>query len=665
MTWIRRSPFIILLICPFVCIFPDSALAASFNFQASATNLLAGDEVTFTFTFDSGEEAPADRLTIALDLDGDNHSEYIKSYEAVEGAFEDQYTMTIAHPGYYDAEVRYTITQFQEDGDESETSKSLGPLRLNVAKWRFTDDDTLGCIESSPALSPDGSVLYIGSENGGVYALDSATGKLKWKFMTGGPVNAAPLVDGSGNIYVGSVDGTFYAIDKDGYLNWEFRTKEAIFASAALDSELEQIYMASCDHVLYAMDMKSGTLVWRYQTDDKLMSSPVIGHDKTVYIGSLDHYLYALSPLDGALKWRFKTGNQIYASPALDSDGTLYIGTASFRGAVNEENAFHALSSTGLEKWSVKNIHGFSGSAVISPEGTLCVASFDNNLYGIARSGEDVVNFKNFSDESLSTGAIGSNDYLYIASQEGILFGLSITEGNSRDGRDVLWQYDLEMPITTSAPVIGQSTVFIGACAYERGAIMAFCADLDPEETDIIPSDESPWPQFRNDSQNRAITPYTTATVAPEIVSVHPVRGEDALDLERRSVSVTFSKSMAPESLYTAPNPDEEEEEGFFGFTVQPFDGAPEAFIQSWNDTHTVLTLTLPEGLYFKPDVVYTATVLSKAFAAEMGDDDPNGHILYAFSWTFSHTIDEPVVYDYSPGGCFISSLLNNLTEEK
>ncbi len=39
---------------------------------------------------------------------------------------------------------------------------------------------------------------------------------------------------------------------------------------------------------------QSGSLKWRYETDDWITSSPAIGSDGTIYVGSGDSYLYAI-----------------------------------------------------------------------------------------------------------------------------------------------------------------------------------------------------------------------------------------------------------------------------------------------------------------------------------------------------------------------------------
>ena len=64
-------------------------------------------------------------------------------------------------------------------------------------------------MDSSPAFA-DG-VVYFGSTDDYLYALDATTGQEKWKFKMGGHAVSSPVVAG-GVVYVGSSDGYLYAI---------------------------------------------------------------------------------------------------------------------------------------------------------------------------------------------------------------------------------------------------------------------------------------------------------------------------------------------------------------------------------------------------------------------------------------------------------------------
>ena len=73
---------------------------------------------------------------------------------------------------------------------------------------------------------------------------------------------------------------------------------------------------------------KSGTLLWEFETEDSVFSSPAIGSDGTVYVGSGDKKLYAINGKTGAKLWEFETGDDVSSSPAIGSDGTVYVGSS-------------------------------------------------------------------------------------------------------------------------------------------------------------------------------------------------------------------------------------------------------------------------------------------------------------------------------------------------
>jgi PGF-CTERM protein len=54
-------------------------------------------------------------------------------------------------------------------------------------------------------------VVYVGSEDYNVYALNATTGAKLWNYTTGGGVFSSPAV-ANGTVYVGGVDGNVYAI---------------------------------------------------------------------------------------------------------------------------------------------------------------------------------------------------------------------------------------------------------------------------------------------------------------------------------------------------------------------------------------------------------------------------------------------------------------------
>jgi hypothetical protein len=73
-------------------------------------------------------------------------------------------------------------------------------------------------LYSSPAVA-DGKV-FVGSVDGNFYVLDAETGKLLWKYKTGGPIYSSPAIS-DGKVFIASTDGKLYAfgIDPETYYN--------------------------------------------------------------------------------------------------------------------------------------------------------------------------------------------------------------------------------------------------------------------------------------------------------------------------------------------------------------------------------------------------------------------------------------------------------------
>ena len=237
----------------------------------------------------------------------------------------------------------------------------------------------------------------------------SAAHRIRWKFHTDARVLASPVIY-KNVVYVGSVDGTFYAIDlASGQARWKFDTEGIIPGSAAITNDIA--YFESYDGKLYAVDIKTGKAKWTFSTGgerrfaaqhlhgfdppnetmpdfwDFYLSSPAVA-DGTVYFGSGDGNVYALDAATGSLKWKFQTGNVVHASPAI-ANHTVYIGSW--------DTYFYALdASSGALKWKFKtgddpkihNQEGIQSSAAVV-DGMVYFGARDSHLYALdATTGE-------------------------------------------------------------------------------------------------------------------------------------------------------------------------------------------------------------------------------------------------------------------------------------
>ncbi len=89
------------------------------------------------------------------------------------------------------AAAQYDTMQYRYNAAHAgDYSPLAGPVASNgQLKWGLT---TGSVVLSSPAVS--NGVVYVGSDDGNVYALNATTGMKVWNYTTGGEVYSSPAV---------------------------------------------------------------------------------------------------------------------------------------------------------------------------------------------------------------------------------------------------------------------------------------------------------------------------------------------------------------------------------------------------------------------------------------------------------------------------------------
>jgi outer membrane protein assembly factor BamB len=95
-----------------------------------------------------------------------------------------------------------------------------------------------------------------------------------------------------GVVYVGSADGCLYALEvSSGRQIWKFDAGSQIVSNPAVTESV--VYFGTVGGDLISINIKSGKERWRFTTSGKVISSPYV-YENVVYIGSTDHKVYAL-----------------------------------------------------------------------------------------------------------------------------------------------------------------------------------------------------------------------------------------------------------------------------------------------------------------------------------------------------------------------------------
>ena len=253
---------------------------------------------------------------------------------------------------------------------------------INSADWGFDRKSIL----SSPAVS-DG-VVYIGSRDAHLYAVDAAKGTLKWIYNyeedNGTWAISSPAVR-SQVVYMGTADGHFvHAIrGADGHELWRFKMPNRVWASPVVAGS--ELYVTNQSGSLYAVDLSSGKESWHFQTRASVQSSPAVA-DGVVYFGSNDGEVYAIradaaQPVQRAVYWDAETA-KLAAGSDLEAEYKQFAVVRDFF----QERGYEVLESASLGEWLTRRISDHAPSVVVFPTSSFpTLAAVPDPAHGLFR----------------------------------------------------------------------------------------------------------------------------------------------------------------------------------------------------------------------------------------------------------------------------------------
>jgi outer membrane protein assembly factor BamB len=180
-------------------------------------------------------------------------------------------------------------------------------------KWSFKIPGTgaFGNFASTPIVF--NGVVYLQDLNSNVYAVDQATGALKWKHLFRSPsIGPNGVSLGYGRLY-GATESTAFALNPStGALIWKHRLTPSVhegidmapqlydnkvLISTVPGSGVKHFYEPGSTGVVYSLDAATGKTLWSFQT--------------------------VIKPRKGQY-----SGGGLWYPPAVDSSGNLYLGIA-------------------------------------------------------------------------------------------------------------------------------------------------------------------------------------------------------------------------------------------------------------------------------------------------------------------------------------------------
>ena len=312
--------------------------------------------------------------------------------------------------------------------------------------WSYS---TKGPIMGSPVV--DYGLVFVGSRDGNLYALDAKRGTEQWRLRTGDRIESTPATHRN-RVYVGSHDGKVYAVTSDaGRRLWQRDLGAPIRSSATLlDGRL---FIGNRAGQVVALDADSGELLWQAATRAEVSSIPAVA-DGTVVVGSWDGSLYAYSADTGEKLWERPTEAPIASSPTIEF-GVVYCGS-------DDGHVYAVALADGELYWRVPLGSQVRSSPAIS-SGRLVVGCVDGRIVSLTTADGDPVWTVQSAEEVLASPAIAGN-VVYVGSKDGALYALSLDAGEH------LWRHQTAYGVYSS-PAIAGNTLYVGLDYYDVAAL--------------------------------------------------------------------------------------------------------------------------------------------------------------------------------------------------
>jgi eukaryotic-like serine/threonine-protein kinase len=332
----------------------------------------------------------------------------------------------------------------QFHGNQAQTGYVSGELPDSPKLvWRFK---TGAGVKSSPAIV--NNIVYIGSSDKHIYAIDVQTGKQRWAVLLDDEVEASPTVIGK-MVFIGTLTGTIYALDSvTGAERWRFSAGDKLTGGVNwFRGENNKLYLlaGSYDSILYCIDALTGKAVWQYETGNYINGSPAV-NDKSCAFGGCDAVIHIVNLSDGKKAGEIDTGAYIAASAAI-RDGFVFVGNY-------EGELLKASLSTHEIAWRYKINKGAFISSPAVADDVVVIGGGDMNIHcidiktGLARWTYTALDAVNSSPVIVGNRVLAGSD-------DGRLYMLNMADGK------LIWSYETGRSITSS-PAVANGMVVVG-----------------------------------------------------------------------------------------------------------------------------------------------------------------------------------------------------------
>ncbi|MEK7729281.1 MAG: choice-of-anchor D domain-containing protein, partial [candidate division KSB1 bacterium] len=265
---------------------------------------------------------------------------------------------------------------YRSDSGLSGAAKVEGPI---IPDLYWVKSIGLEKIQS-PVVSADGTIVFTSRGDEFVYALRT-DGAEKWRFsykLPGGKnetFSAPPTLGSDGTVYVGSHEGSFFAINPNGSLKWRAKLGGYVGTAANIGKD-GNLYLACDDAELYVFNPAGSLLCVGSLDGEKPGNTPAIVSFSQVYVPAGNSIFVFNSSCSRIARWILPTLGEV-AWVASNANGkVLYAGSRSNPLVIALD------TQTGKQIWnySYNSRYGPPSQPALGPDGTIYFAGFDAGL---------------------------------------------------------------------------------------------------------------------------------------------------------------------------------------------------------------------------------------------------------------------------------------------
>ncbi len=332
-----------------------------------------------------------------------------------------------SRPFYKDGVLFFGSRNGKMAAVEARTGKEL---------WRKQVKTAGSDISATPEYD-DGNI-YIGTFGGHLYAIIASSGDEKWKvnigraIKGGAVVHQVPVLNYRKLIFVGNEANKICALyANDGSERWICKTEGAVYSTPV--ALRHNVFIGCSDNNLYVLEAATGKKWATVKTDGQIVSKPLITQENkdatfvTGYITSKDRFAYSFrldvknKDKEPEILWKFLTKGPLISDPVLVNNMILCGGRDGILYALNAKTGKLAWKKTTPGKYVTTPFIYKNRIYISVGNGT---GSGRGYVLAYTLSGDEIWRFS--ADTNISSSACVYNDKIYVGSDKGIIFSFDV-----------------------------------------------------------------------------------------------------------------------------------------------------------------------------------------------------------------------------------------------